>query len=83
MFTYSSNPNIPIDVTQYINATWPEYDKVNQQYLVFNLTSASVKQHFCARCYAFWTSLIPAIVTDSEKGQPTHLRSPVDVIVGK
>lgn len=84
-FAKSGNPNSPVDVTHLINTTWPEYDPSSQRYLdfTFSMSSASVKQHFGGRAVEFWTKLIPAIVKDTTKGQPVHLTSPVDAIVGK
>ena len=81
---FCSNPNRPVDVTKYLNTTWPEYTTTSQKYLEFShdMTPDSVKQHFNARSTAFWTKLVPEILKDTTRHQPSHLPSPVDIIVG-
>ena len=66
-FFYFRNPNLPVDFKQYLNATWPSYDRMTKYYLEisFNVTPTSVKQHFSARAMRFWSKLIPEIVREA------------------
>ena len=62
-FNSSRDPNHPVDVQQYINTTWTEYEPVSQNYLDITpeMNYRSVRRRFAARALQFWSRLMPTL----------------------
>lgn len=59
-FAKSGNPNVPMDLTRYINSTWPAYTIMSQKFFELSekMSPMSVKDHLHARAMTFWTEVI-------------------------
>ena len=72
------NPNNPVDVSDLINTTWPEYGS-DENFLEISpdMTSKSVQQRLAPEAFEFWPHLCPTLIEATRKDdtKPTSKES--------